>query len=271
MTNEYSKQPKFNGDSAEQDPTVFKVHSVEELQQLIKHPDTPEDVWVKACNDLSEKQQSKQAIPPPKKLKNGVRIATIACGLLLIAGVALSVPLFEQALNTKPIVHSVPTAVQEAEGRVRKYTEMISKDPNQVGAWQNRALAYFDLGKYDLSVGDSTKAMQLDPRRPGPLNNRAMAYQMAGQLENALADCNVLIAKFPSYSHGYAQRAQVYADMGKFPLAAKDMTKAIDLDPNRPGYYVGRESVYKKLGEKDHFKAAEVDPTYFQRRTTNNK
>ncbi len=202
---------------------------------------------------------------------NNVRIATIACGLLLIAGVALSVPLFEQALNTKPIVPTKPTAVQEAESRVRKYTEMINNEPSQPGNWINRALAYIDLGKFDLSIGDSTKAMQLDPSRPGPLNNRALAYRMAGQLEQALVDCNALIAKFPAYSHGYAQRAQVYADMGKFPLAAKDMTKAIDLDPNRPGYYVGRESVYKKLGEKDHFKAAEVDPTYFQRRMTNNK
>ncbi len=45
---------------------------------------------------------------------NSVRIATIVCGLLLIAGVVLSIPLFEQALNTKPAVHTVPPEAKQA-------------------------------------------------------------------------------------------------------------------------------------------------------------
>jgi tetratricopeptide (TPR) repeat protein len=270
MMNEQGNNPKFNQDDAVKDPTVFKAHSAEELQQLIKHPDTPEDIWVKACNELSE-----LGVPTPyartnKPIRiNQVRIATIVSGLLLIAGVLLSVPLFEQTINTKPAINKVPTAIQEAENKVRRFTDKIEKNPNDVGAYQNRALAYSDLAKYDLSIGDSTMAMQLDPSRPGPILNRAAAHRLAGQLELALKDCNLLIEKFPKYAHGYAERAQVYADMGKYPLAAKDVSKAIDLDPSRPGYYVNRENVYKKLGEKDHFKAAEVDPGYYQRRKGN--
>jgi len=273
MTNEESAKFKFNEDVVK-DPTVLKVSSAEELQKLIKHPDTPEDVWVQACNELSEQgiefpavARSKQS---PKKMRS-VRIATITCGLLLIAGVALSVPLFEQVLNTKPVGQTVPSASQEAESEVREYTERIKKNPNDVGAWQNRALAYNDLKQFDLAIGDCTKAMQLDPKRPGPLNNRAMVYREAGQLESALNDCNELLKQFPKYGHGYAQRAQIYADLGKYPLAAKDMSKAIELDQNRPGYYVSRESVYKKLSEQDHFKAAEVDPDYYHRRSKSDK
>lgn len=267
MMEEQGHNPKFNYDEATKDPTVFNVHSAEELKQLIKHPDTPEDIWVKACNELSRKESEVPATAkkPPLKI-NQVRIATIVSGLLLIAAVLLSVPLFEQTINTTSAVKTVPTAMQEAEKQVKRFTERIQKNPNDVGAYQNRAIAYLDLAKYDLSIGDSTKAMQLDPSRPGPILNRANAYRLAGQLDQALNDCNLLIGKFPKYGHGYAERAQVYADMGKYPLAAKDVSKAIDLDPSRPGYYVNRESVYKKLGEKDHFKAAEVDPGYYQRK-----
>ncbi len=160
------------------------------------------------------------------KRMTSVRIATIVCGLLLIAAIALSIPLFEQTLNTKPVASKVPKAMREAERKVNKYSEMIARNPNDFGAYQQRALAYIELKQYDLSIGDSTKAMQLDPDRPGPLDNRAIAYREAGQLQLALKDCNLLIEKFPRYSHGYAQRAQVYADMGKYSLAAKDITKA---------------------------------------------
>lgn len=256
-------QPTFD-DQQEQDPTVFKVHSVEELQQLIKHPDTPEDIWVKACNELSQATSASVTIDSERKTKP-VRIATIACGLLLIAGVILSVPLFEQALNPTPIITAPLTAKQKAENEIYKFTERLKRDPASYGDLLNRGLVYVELEKYDLAIADFTSAMQIDPARPGALNNRAMAYQLAGQQQQALTDCNLLIKRFPKYSHGYAQRAQVYANIGQYPLAAKDMTKAIDLDPSRPGYYVGRESVYKKLGEKDHFKAAEVDPTYFHK------
>lgn len=163
---------------------------------------------------------------PRAKRITSVRIATIVCGLLLIAAIVLSIPLFEQTLNTKPVASKVPKAVREAEYNVSKCSEMITKNPNDIAAYQQRALAYIELKRYDLSIGDSTKAMQLDPNRPGPLDNRALAYREAGQLQLALKDCNLLIEKFPRYSHGYAQRAQVFADMGKYSMAAKDITKA---------------------------------------------
>lgn len=262
-------QPKFKQGDVEQDPTVLKIHSVEELHQLIKHPETPEDVWVEACNELEKESAKKASTKVSARKINLVRIATIACGLLLVGAVALSVPMFEQALNTKPAVHTPKTAKQQAESEIQKYSAILQNDPNKFGALLNRGLAYIEIEKFDLAVSDCTKAMQVDPTRPGALNNRALAYRLAGQHQLALRDCNLLIKQFPEYSHGYAQRAQVYADTGQYPLAAKDMTKAIDLDPNRPGYYVGRESVYKKLGENDHFKAAEVDPTYFHERLKN--
>jgi tetratricopeptide (TPR) repeat protein len=137
----------------------------------------------------------------------------------------------------------------DAEEAVEFFTGAILLDPKNAGAFHNRGDQYFELKKYDLAIGDYSRAAELAPDRPGPRNQRALAYRYSGQLKAALQEAEELIRLWPDYSGGYAQRAATYVLLQDYDKALADYGKDIEMEPVRPGTYLNRANIYLQLGQ----------------------
>ncbi len=134
--------------------------------------------------------------------------------------------------------------IADAEEAVEFFTGAILLDPKSVGSYMNRGDQFFELKKYDLAIGDYTRAAELDPDRPGPRNQRAIAYRYGGQLKAAMQEAEELTRLWPDYSGGYAQRAATYVLLQDYEKALADYDKTIEMEPDRPGPYCNRANIY---------------------------
>ncbi|HQE93384.1 MAG TPA: tetratricopeptide repeat protein [Anaerolineae bacterium] len=82
------------------------------------------------------------------------------------------------------------------------YTVDLEKRSDDVAVtYNNRGVAYYRLGEYDLAIAEYNAAMEHSPASADFVKNRGLAYEQMGDLENALADFSTflsLIADAPS-------------------------------------------------------------------------
>ncbi len=115
------------------------------------------------------------------------------------------------------------------EAAVALFTEAIELDPALVEAYVNRAVALVELGRFDESLDDATKAIELEP-----------------------SDVNVL-------AQAYVNRALTLVELGRFDESLDDATKAIELEPSDVNLlalaYGNRAVALRELGRLDEAEA----------------
>jgi Flp pilus assembly protein TadD len=81
------------------------------------------------------------------------------------------------------------------------YTKAISINQNNVTAYNNRGLVYYELKDYSEAISDYSKAISLKPNHLGTIINRGVSYSLSGDYKNAsidarkacaLGDCELL-------------------------------------------------------------------------------
>ena len=95
-----------------------------------------------------------------------------------------------------------------------------------------RAEAAYQSGNLDQAFADYTKIIELDPTSPHPYNNRGLAYEDLGEPARALADYSKAIELNPSFALPYYNRGLLYRDHGRKDQAATDLGKYLQLNPN---------------------------------------
>ncbi len=123
----------------------------------------------------------------------------------------------------------------------------IKLDPNYADAYLDRGCAYENLGKYDLAITDCDKAIKLNPNDAIGYNNRGWAFEQQGKDELAIADYNMAIKLNPNYTTAYLNRGWAYKNQGMFDKEIADETSAIQLDPNNADAYSNRGEAYMEL------------------------
>jgi tetratricopeptide (TPR) repeat protein len=115
---------------------------------------------------------------------------------------------------------------------------------NRLGAADRRN------GRFDMAIGDFTKAIELDPHYAVAYSNRGGAKRAKGDLDGAIADFNQAIALKPDFASAYNNRGGAKLAKRDLDGAMTDFTKAIELDPKHV-IGVGNLATAKKL--KDQF------------------
>ena len=82
-------------------------------------------------------------------------------------------------------------------------------DPNSI-IYNNRGLAYVDLGNYTQAIADFNRAIEIDPRFGEAYDNRGTAYDSLGDYTQAIADFNRAIEIDPRYGEAYYNRGVAY-------------------------------------------------------------
>ncbi len=148
------------------------------------------------------------------------------------------------------------------------FNKSIELNPNISMTYNNRGVAYDNLGNYNQEIADTTKAIELDQKNALAYYNRGRAYHSLGNYSQEIADFNKAIELNPQFAEAYHERGNAYDGLGNYSQAIKDYDKSIEFNPERSQPYYNRGRVYSKLGNtnqaiKDYDKTIELNPQDF--------
>ena len=154
----------------------------------------------------------------------------------------------------------------DSSGYINLLNEAIQLNPNNDIAYNNRGVAYAELGRYEQAIQDFNKAIQLNPNYDATAYaNRGLAYHDLGQNERAIQDLNKAISINPNDGAAYNGRGLAYSGLEQYERAIQDYNKAIQLNPNDDMAYNNRGGAYRHLKQydraiQDYSKSIELDP-----------
>jgi Flp pilus assembly protein TadD len=128
------------------------------------------------------------------------------------------------------------------EAAVEAFTRAIlagDLDPASLAiTFNNRGVAYSELGDYDRAIADYGQSLTLVPGDVTAIRNlriahirRAAAAARLGDRTAALADYDRAIALDPTHPLAYLRRGQLALERGDREAALADLAKARELDP----------------------------------------
>ncbi len=145
---------------------------------------------------------------------------------------------------------------QKDYARAIKYCEeAIHKDPQDIRGYRTLSSVYLESEQWQNLIDTFNIIAQKDQLTAMNYNNRAYAYYKLGKLEIALADANEALSMDnddnSAKAHALDTRACIYIAMGPdyYNLALNDLNKAIALDPNLWALYENRAALYQKMME----------------------
>ncbi len=243
---------------------------LEEIKKrgLSQDKTTPQEI--SSFEDYSLEQNNEEGI---SKWVYVIAISAITIVLVLIA-----LSLFDREERNKATMNETQGALT-AEGWVNmanalwdgtKYTDSqkaieyltaaIRLKPDYADAYNNRGLAYDNLGQHQRAIEDYNQAISLKPDFAAAFNNRGLAYDNLGQHQRAIEDYNEAMRLQPNNAITYNNRGRAYHDLGQHQRAIEDYNEAIRLKPDDADAYNSRGIAYllhgnKELGCRDAQKA----------------
>ncbi len=72
------------------------------------------------------------------------------------------------------------------EKKIRELNLAISIDPNYAPAYNERGIAFFDMGKFRQALSDRNQAIELSPNEPASYYNKALTCEKLEMFEDAI-------------------------------------------------------------------------------------
>jgi tetratricopeptide (TPR) repeat protein len=110
----------------------------------------------------------------------------------------------------------------DSKKAIEYLNEAIKLKPDYVEAFNNRGLAYFNLGQYQRAIKDYNNALRLKPDFTGAYYNRGAAYDDLGQYQRAIEDYDNALRLKPDYVEAYNNRGVTYLLQGNNNLGCHD-------------------------------------------------
>ena len=141
----------------------------------------------------------------------------------------------------------------------------VTKTPNLARPYCNRGIAYGELGLFDKSVEDYSRAIEINPNFPDAYYNRGVGFGNLNQVDKAIVDYTKTVELDPSFEKAYYNRGNKYEYLKQWDKAISDYSKTIEIDPNFSSAYINRGIAYEFLKQWDNAisdcsRALEIDP-----------
>jgi tetratricopeptide (TPR) repeat protein len=145
--------------------------------------------------------------------------------------------------------------------RIAGCTALIQAGRDTADDWSvvynNRGIAYYEKGDYDLAIQDLNEAIHLSPNDEKAFYGRGLAYKKKGDFDHAIQDFNEAIHLNPNFERAYSDRGTAYIDKEEYDRAIQDFNEAIRLKPNNGNNYNNRSVAY--MGKADYGAAIKDD------------
>lgn len=122
--------------------------------------------------------------------------------------------------------------------------------PKVPRAFNQRGVAYMELGGYAQAIDDLSNAIRLDSGIPRFYYNRANAYSAIGDYRSAIDDYSRAISLKPDYALAYFNRGTAYGRLTRYDEALADYDMVIVLEPTSIAYS-NRGIIKMNLGRWD--------------------
>jgi tetratricopeptide (TPR) repeat protein len=132
---------------------------------------------------------------------------------------------------------------------IKDYNEAIRLKTDLVAAYNNRGLTYIKLGRYQQAVEDYNEVIRLKPDYAYAYYFREIACANLGQHLSTIEDYNKIIRLKPDYADAYSNRGMIYGKQGQYKLAIEDFNNVIRLKPDDANAYSNRGFTYANLGQ----------------------
>jgi tetratricopeptide (TPR) repeat protein len=155
--------------------------------------------------------------------------------------------------------------LEELEKAMADYDKAISLTPVS-DLFNARGGLHMQMGNLEAGLADFERAIQANPADPMGYSNRGAAHSKLGDVDAAIADYGLAIQHDPSYPNSYANRAYAYYKAGQYEKGIADCNQALALRPNHANTFVNRGHCRAALGDKegasaDFYKALELADT----------
>ena len=130
---------------------------------------------------------------------------------------------------------------------IKNYDKAIEINPQNAGAYYNRAGAKNELKKYKEAIQDYDRAIELDPKNVAAYYNRAGAKNELKKYKEAIQDYDRAIELDPKNVAAYYNRAGAKNELKKYKEAIQDYDRAIELDPKNVAAYYNRAGAKNEL------------------------
>ncbi len=98
---------------------------------------------------------------------------------------------------------------------VRLATQLVDQTPKLAEAWNQRAIALFQLGRYTESIDDCRRAIELNPFHFGAVAGMGQSYLHMGNMQWALEDFRRALEINPNLEHVRANVAALERKLKK--------------------------------------------------------
>jgi tetratricopeptide (TPR) repeat protein len=146
---------------------------------------------------------------------------------------------------------------------------LILQDPENWGAYFDRAQTWLKLGDFDKAVADATKFIEKMPANADALVLRGLALSRKSQFDQAIKDFTEAIRIDPNAGLLYGSRGQAYSSQNALSKAISDYTKFLASSPddlealtNRGLAYLFTRQYAKAI--RDFSQAIELSPDNVQ-------
>jgi Flp pilus assembly protein TadD len=112
---------------------------------------------------------------------------------------------------------------------IKYLNKAIKLQPDYADAYNERGIAFTQLGQKQKAIEDFNKAISLNPQDANFYNNRGIVYFQLGQYQRTIDDYNVVIRLKPDNANAYNNRGVSYLQLGNKKLGCRDLQKACAL------------------------------------------
>ena len=133
----------------------------------------------------------------------------------------------------KVLIHKGMDKVKQGqyEEAVEIFDKVLSMNPQNTFAWNNRGVALFKADRPDDAVQSYNRSLEIDPENLDALRNKGFVLRSMGRLEEAL-ECYSLVVKEGGNAKDLESLAIVLVGMNRLDEAMDCMIQANEMQPN---------------------------------------
>jgi tetratricopeptide (TPR) repeat protein len=124
------------------------------------------------------------------------------------------------------------SATDQHSAAIAIWNKVVSHDPGDVVAWNNRGCTLSNLAIYSEAIKSYDRALTLDPNYAGAWYNRGLALYAMGNYPEALANYDKAIALDPNHADAWNDRGVALYAMGDYLASLASYAQALKLDPD---------------------------------------
>ena len=167
-----------------------------------------------------------------------------------------------------PVVLLFPVSAdcqQYYQRQIEELTWHINNNPDDIDAYIERGLAYYDSGQYDLAIRDFSRVLSINAYNPDALYYRGLTYGKIQQYSKAIYDFETLLTADPFSADAYRMLGFVHFQIQEYEQAVEDYNSGLDLDPADDLIYLYRGDALYALQDyraalKDYNQALQLAP-----------